>query len=53
MCKVAFVNPDSHKKDQKLSSVGDITSVSAQEEKAKKKEQQQKYRDGCIERNFI
>ena len=46
MYKVSFINPNSHKRVQKWISVEDITSVSSQEEKTKRKEQEHKGRNG-------
>ena len=42
MYKVSVINPNSHKRVQKWTSVESITSVSFQEEKVKRKEQEQK-----------
>jgi hypothetical protein len=42
MYKVSYTNPNSNQKVEKWISVEDITSVTSQEEKAKRKEQEQK-----------
>ena len=42
MYKVSYTNPNSHQKVEKWISVEDITSVTSQEENAKRKEQEQK-----------
>ena len=50
--KVSFMNPTSNKRVQKWISVEDITSVSSQEEKAKRKEQVQKKKKRLHRKKF-
>ena len=52
MYKESFINPTSHKRVQKWISVEDITSVSSQEEKAKRKEQEQKRKKRLHRKKF-
>ena len=52
MYNVSFINPTSHKRVQKWISVEDITSISSQEEKAKRKEQEQKRKKRLHRKKF-
>ena len=52
MYKVSFINPNSHKRVQKWTSVEDITSANSQEEKVKRKEQEQKRKKRLHRKKF-